>query len=85
MTMMGETSIPRPLSGSHLRIGAITGSVARYRNITIGLYGSGFTQEISARATIIHMYKVRPISMILTNAVIKFPIINMKAPSDRRC
>ena len=40
-------------------MGRSTGSVTWYRNRTIGFQGSGFTQEMSARMTMIHMYAYR--------------------------
>ena len=47
---MGEMSIP--MGGRMRLIGSKTGSVARYKNWTMTLYGSGLTQLIRARIRI---------------------------------
>src|SRR3990172_2365490 len=49
----GEKSIPHRQVGSQRRMGARTGSVARWRNWTRGFLGSGFTQETRARTMMI--------------------------------
>ena len=54
ITIIGEKSIG--MSGKRRRIGRRTGSVARCRKRTIGLNGSGLTQETIARAMMIQMY-----------------------------
>ena len=56
MTIIGERSRPIWNVGSRRRIGRSTGSVTRYRKRTIGLYGSGLTHEMIARAMMIQMY-----------------------------
>ncbi len=53
ITIIGEKSIG--MSGRRRRIGRSTGSVARCRNRTIGLNGSGLTHETMARAMMIQM------------------------------
>ena len=55
MTTSGDRSSPIESVGKRYRIGRSTGSVTRCRNRTIGLYGSGLTHEISARAMMIQM------------------------------
>jgi len=66
-----------PRLGSLRLMGYRTGSVTDVKKRTIALYGSGFTQEITALAIIIHIYKVNPISIILATAARKFPITNI--------
>ena len=53
-TIMGEKSIPPKDVGIFLLIGASTGSVMLCINRTIGLYGSGFTQDRTALAMMTH-------------------------------
>ncbi len=54
ITIIGEISIPIDKPSLRL-IGLNTGSVTECRNRTIGLYGSGFTQLMSAEIIMIHI------------------------------
>ena len=71
ITMIGEKSMPPRLMGSLRLIGYSTGSVTELRNLTTALKGSGFTQEMTARAMMIHMYSVNAISITLAMAIMK--------------
>ena len=51
-TIIGDISRVPPIGGIILLATLMTGSVAVYRNLTIGLYGSGLTHEIIARPII---------------------------------
>lgn len=73
---IGEKSIPIP-KPILLRTGFKTGSVTARRNLTTGLYGSGFTQLINAEMITSHIYIVKRISVTLANANNKLPIINI--------
>ncbi len=53
--MIGEKSIPIPDMGINCRTRSKTGSVILYKNWTMGLYGSGFTQDNRARIIMIHI------------------------------
>ncbi len=53
--MMGEKSIPILDMGINCRTRSKTGSVILYKNWTMGLYGSGFTQDNRARMMMIHI------------------------------
>ena len=55
IAISGERSIPSRYGGASFLSGRRTGSVERCRNCTIGLYGSGFTQEMRARMMMTHM------------------------------
>ena len=65
--MMGEKSMPIPDIGTSLRTRYKTGSVMLYKKCTMGLLGSGFTQESKARMMMIHIYNIR--TMFSTVAV----------------
>lgn len=55
-TKSGEKSIPPVLKGEiNLLKGLRAGSVIATSALTMGLYGSGETQEMSALTTIIHL------------------------------
>lgn len=55
ITTIGEKSIPIPDMGIICRMRYNTGSVTLYRKCTIGLYGSGFTQDNNDRMIMIHI------------------------------
>ena len=80
MTRMGEISIPPKLNGILRLMGYRTGSVTEFRNRTIGLYGSGFTQEITALPMMIHIYRLKPISRIFATAIRKLDKMNIISP-----
>jgi len=66
-----------PRVGINLLIGAKMGSVALFKNCTIGLKGSGFTQLINAR-TRISQYNIGiAISKARANPIKKFPKTNI--------
>jgi len=54
ITIIGEKSIPG--IGMIRLIGFITGSVMSDKNLTIGLYGSGLNQDMTARTMITISY-----------------------------
>ena len=45
---------------------------------TMGLYGSGFTHDITALAIIIHIYRLRPILKTFAAAAKKFANMNIE-------
>ena len=55
---IGEKSSPL-IGGSFFLIGPNSGSVALFKNRTIGLYGSGLTHDISTAAITIILYVQR--------------------------
>ncbi len=69
--MIGEKSIPPKLTGINARMRYRTGSVTLWIKRTIGLEGSGLTQESMARATIIHMNKIKTKSRTFATAIKK--------------
>ena len=77
-TMMGEISIGK--GGSRRRTGSSTGSVARTKNWTIGLNGSGLTQLINARINISQYMIVKIILTMEASASIKFAKTNIFPP-----
>ena len=81
ITIMGEKSKPPKLSGSLLLIAYRTGSVVAYRKRTIALYGSGLTQEITARAIMINRYRVSAMFRIFATASRKLAMINIFSPN----
>jgi hypothetical protein len=80
--IIGEKSIPAAaVKGRKRLILERRGSVTSCRNLTMGLYGSGLTQEIIARPTITHMYAPRTKLIIFAKALIKFDITNIQLTS----
>src|SRR5574342_1147282 len=80
MTMRGEKSMPVRQVGNRRRMGARTGSVARYRNWTMGFQGSGFTQEMRARAMTIHMYAQSAMFKTVATVFRRLPTTNIPCP-----
>lgn len=68
-TRIGDKSIPPNMTGTKLRIRDNTGSVTLCMKRTIGLKGSGLTQDRTARAKTTNMKKVRTRSMTFATAV----------------
>ena len=73
--MIGEKSIPPKLSGINARMRDKTGSVTLLIKRTIGLKGSGLTQDSIALPIIIHMNISKTRSRIFAIAINKYPII----------
>ena len=70
-TIIGERSIPPKAVGIRFLIWYNKGSVTWLINRTIGLNGSGFTQDKIACAITSHIKKVKPISSTWAMALIK--------------
>ena len=74
----GERSIPIPnCKGIIFRMWYKIGSVALYKNWTIGLYGSGFTQLNKALINISQYSMVKTIFTRLANAAMKLDKMNI--------
>jgi hypothetical protein len=81
--IIGEKSIPAAaVNGTNRLILESRGSVTSWRNLTMGLYGSGLTQEIIALPTITHIYAPRIKLIMLAKALIKFDITNITFSYD---
>ena len=80
MTISGEKSIPPGKKGKLRRTRYSSGSVALYRKRTIGLPGSGLTQEINARRDHDPHVQVQHNAEHRAVAKTKFARINMRAP-----
>lgn len=74
--MMGEMSMPK-LVGILLLIGRKIGSVVLYKNLTIGLNGSGATQLTNALMSISQYRKVKTPFKSSANADTKLDNINI--------
>lgn len=74
--IIGEIS-KGPNAGKNFLSGAKIGSVVLYKNWTIGLNGSGFTQLITARTKISQYNIVINASTRRANEIKKFPITNI--------
>lgn len=72
-TINGDRSMPILGRGKVLLTRLRTGSVTLYRNLTIGLYGSGLTHEMRADMMISHMYIDRMTFSTCAIAPIKLP------------
>jgi hypothetical protein len=76
--IMGEISIPnlKPTGNAFLMVWS-TGSVDLYKNCTMGLKGSGFTQLINALIRISQYKTVRTTSKMWAEATIRLARINI--------
>jgi len=80
-TIIGEKSIPPKLTGMNARTRYKAGSVTLWIKRTIGLKGSGLTQDSTALAITIHMNRSKTRSRTFAIAINRYPIIyiNIKA------
>ena len=83
IAIMGEKSIGTPLIGINLLMGCMIGAVVRRRNWTMGLYGSGFTQEIRALIIMSQIRIVTAIFKMVATTPIKVARTNIMPPFGR--
>jgi hypothetical protein len=81
MRIIGEKSIPPIFMGNTRRILLKTGSVISTRNLTIGLYGSAPTQDMTALPIMAHIYRVKRKSNNLATAIKKLLTTNIQFSS----